>query len=332
MSLWLLRPPFSPHPAAEAAHCCRGTCTAAAAAAAAWLPLRSSPPHHHALPAGFAQHSPALTSHHLTFPPRPRTWRRPREDIADAKERAAAEEAANKESQRAAMARVTPASAQAAEPLFEAAYGFIQQAVANMSEEEAGKEIKQMKPTVGSVCGEGELWRGGCVCAVCRAVQGARCCRAVCCVLCAMCHACMWVCTARASARLSAFLSSSFTCLLSSRLLSAPAPAPQAEQDPSDPDNQTSVKQSLLINVSSAPSTPRPAQQLVPYTAFWGSLVSLPPGHQPPPVVAVPGQPCCALPLLSHRTHATCTRAHHMHTRPSVPAPLPCPAARQCQV
>ncbi|EFN53322.1 hypothetical protein CHLNCDRAFT_58607 [Chlorella variabilis] len=97
---------------------------------------------------------------------------KPREDIADAKERAAAEEAANKESQRAAMARVTPASAQAAEPLFEAAYGFIQQAVANMSEEEAGKEIKQMKPT--------------------------------------------------------------------------------AEQDPSDPDNQTSVKQSLLINHGNA--------------------------------------------------------------------------------
>ncbi len=35
----------------------------------------------------------------------------PREDIADAKERAAAEEAANKDAQKAAMARVTAESA-----------------------------------------------------------------------------------------------------------------------------------------------------------------------------------------------------------------------------
>jgi hypothetical protein len=37
---------------------------------------------------------------------------RPREDIADAKERSAAEEAANKESQKKAMGRVTKESAE----------------------------------------------------------------------------------------------------------------------------------------------------------------------------------------------------------------------------
>jgi hypothetical protein len=44
--------------------------------------------------------------------PPPLPLPRPREDIADAKERAAAEEAANKESQRKAMGRVTKESAQ----------------------------------------------------------------------------------------------------------------------------------------------------------------------------------------------------------------------------
>ncbi|PRW59699.1 Tetratricopeptide repeat 1 [Chlorella sorokiniana] len=71
----------------------------------------------------------------------------PREDIADAKERAAAEEAANKEAQKAAMARVTAESAKAAEAGFEAAYAYIGQAQEAMSEEEKAKPIKQMKPT-----------------------------------------------------------------------------------------------------------------------------------------------------------------------------------------
>ncbi|KAI7841257.1 hypothetical protein COHA_005030 [Chlorella ohadii] len=71
----------------------------------------------------------------------------PREDIADAKERAAAEEAANKDAQKAAMARVTAESAKAAEAGFEAAYAFIAQAQEAMSEEEKAKPIKQMKPT-----------------------------------------------------------------------------------------------------------------------------------------------------------------------------------------
>ncbi|KAL4859108.1 hypothetical protein ACK3TF_000883 [Chlorella vulgaris] len=97
---------------------------------------------------------------------------KPREDIADAKERSAAEESANKESQKKAMGRVTKESAEAAEPLFEAAYTMIGKAIENMSEEEQAKEIKQMKPT--------------------------------------------------------------------------------AEQDASDPENQTSVKQSLLINHGNA--------------------------------------------------------------------------------
>ncbi|KAL4458936.1 hypothetical protein ABPG75_013801 [Micractinium tetrahymenae] len=72
---------------------------------------------------------------------------KPRDDLADPKERAAAEEAANKESQKKAMGRVTKEGAQAAEALFEAAYAHILAAVEHMSEEDKAKEIKPMKPT-----------------------------------------------------------------------------------------------------------------------------------------------------------------------------------------
>lgn len=97
---------------------------------------------------------------------------KPRDDLTDPKERAAAEEAANKESQKKAMGRVTKEGVQAAEALFEAAYAHILAAVEHMGEEDKAKEIKPMKPT--------------------------------------------------------------------------------AEQDPSDPESQTSVKQSLLINHGNA--------------------------------------------------------------------------------
>ncbi|PSC77038.1 Tetratricopeptide repeat 1 [Micractinium conductrix] len=97
---------------------------------------------------------------------------KPRDDITDAKERAAAEETASKEAQKSAMGRVTPEGAKAADSFFETAYGHIGEAVAHMSEEDKAKEIKPMKPT--------------------------------------------------------------------------------AEQDPADPDSQTSIKQSLLINHGNA--------------------------------------------------------------------------------
>lgn len=81
---------------------------------------------------------------------------RPREDITDAAERQAAEEAAGKEAIAKAMERVTAESAAAADAHFEKAYKHLQSALDNMSEEEKNKELKPLKPMAEQVAGDPE--------------------------------------------------------------------------------------------------------------------------------------------------------------------------------
>ena len=72
---------------------------------------------------------------------------KPREDIADPSERAAAEEEESKKLTRAAFARVTNDSAKAAEPLFEKALACIRRAIDSLPDEEKNRELKPLKPT-----------------------------------------------------------------------------------------------------------------------------------------------------------------------------------------
>ncbi|KAK2076396.1 hypothetical protein QBZ16_000921 [Prototheca wickerhamii] len=79
---------------------------------------------------------------------------KPREDLADAAARAAAEEAANREAQKRVFERVSAASAQTAEPFMEASYAFINQAIEHMPADERAREIRPMKPTAEQVPGD----------------------------------------------------------------------------------------------------------------------------------------------------------------------------------
>ncbi|KAL6768271.1 hypothetical protein ACKKBF_B38460 [Auxenochlorella protothecoides x Auxenochlorella symbiontica] len=81
---------------------------------------------------------------------------RPREDLKDAAERAAAEEAANRAAQAKAFQRVSAESAQAAEAFMDASYALIGAAIDHMSEEERGKEVKPMRPTAEQTPGDPE--------------------------------------------------------------------------------------------------------------------------------------------------------------------------------
>ncbi len=84
---------------------------------------------------------------------------KPREDVADAAERAAAEEAAGREAVAEASARVTAASAAAADARMDAAAAFLAAALAAMPAEEAVRELRQLKPMAeqgGDPAGEGE--------------------------------------------------------------------------------------------------------------------------------------------------------------------------------
>lgn len=70
----------------------------------------------------------------------------PREDITDAEERKAAEEAANRAAIAKAFERVTAENAAAADAYMERAYWHIKAAIDAMPEEEKAKELKPLKP------------------------------------------------------------------------------------------------------------------------------------------------------------------------------------------
>ena len=183
-----------------------------------------------------------------------------------------------------AMARVTAASAAAAEPLFEAAYAHIQAAVEHMSAEEASKEIKPMKPTVRGPRRAACLAGGRLACLLCVCVVPPR--------------------RNGDSARGPAHTPAA----------AALARPPQAEQDPSDPEGQTTVKQSLIINVSRcAPGPGRGCRDL----ALGLVLVQ---------------QQLAAAPCAQLMPAATTASLKHMLPPTPPPPPLPAPAARQRQV